>query len=122
MVIERGYDVFYNTAQGMFTDFEQRRFGNAMGIGDADNAEKYLTCDLLILDDLGTEINNQFTPTCLYYVLNTRLNMNRPTIINTNLTQDELLKRYDDRITSRLLGEFLVLPFRGVDLRMQKKR
>lgn len=122
VVIERGYDVFYNTAQGMFTDFEQRRFGNAMGIGDADNAEKYLTCDLLILDDLGTEINNQFTPTCLYYVLNTRLNMNRPTIINTNLTQDELLKRYDDRITSRLLGEFLVLPFRGVDLRMQKKR
>ncbi len=120
-VIERGYDVFYNTAQGMFTDFEQRRFGNAMAFGDADNAEKYLTCDLLILDDLGTEINNQFTPSCLYYVVNTRLNSNRPTIINTNLTQDELLRRYDDRITSRLLGEYLVLPFRGVDLRMQKR-
>ena len=119
-VIELGFDVFYNTAVGMISDFEVRRFGNTMALGDADNTERYVACDLLILDDLGTEVVNQFTQSCLYYVLNSRLNLNRPTIISTNLKPDELRRTYADRITSRLMGEFLILPFYGTDIRKQK--
>lgn len=119
-VIERGYDVFYNSAVGMISDFECRRFGNTAAMGDADNTERYVSCDLLILDDLGTEMVNQFTQSTLYYILNTRLNMNRPTVISTNLKADELLKTYNERITSRLIGEFDLVPFYGVDVRKQK--
>ena len=119
-VIERGYDVFYNSAVGMISDFECRRFGNTAAMGDADNTERYVSCDLLILDDLGTEIVNQFTQSTLYYILNTRLNMSRPTVISTNLKAEDLVKTYNERITSRLIGEFDVIPFYGVDIRKQK--
>ncbi|MBQ9761097.1 MAG: ATP-binding protein [Clostridia bacterium] len=119
-VIERGYDVFYNSAVGMISDFEFRRFGNSLAHTDGDRTERYTECDLLIIDDLGTEVINQFTISCLYHVLNTRLNLRLPTIISTNLTLAELRKTYNDRITSRLTGEFLVLPFVGTDIRRQK--
>ena len=119
-VIEGGYDVFYNSAVGMISDFECRRFGNTATMGDADNTERYISCDLLILDDLGTEMVNQFTQSTLYYILNTRLNMNRPTVISTNLRAEELLKTYNERITSRLMGEFDLVPFYGIDIRKQR--
>ncbi len=119
VVIERGYDVFYNSAVGMISDFESRRFGNA-AFGDADNTERYISCDLLILDDLGTEVVNQYTQSTLYHVLNSRLNLNRPTVISTNLGANELQKVYSDRIVSRLIGEFRVFPFYGTDIRKQK--
>ena len=119
-VIERGYDVFYNSAVGMLSDFEARRFGNGMMPGDGDNTARYTDCDLLIIDDLGTEVVNQFTLSCLYYVINTRLNLNKQTVISTNLSSAELRKTYSDRITSRLFGEFYVLPFSGTDVRRQK--
>ena len=82
--------------------------------------DRYFSCDLLIIDDLGTEVNNQFTTSVLYNLINTRLNKRQSTIINTNLTQDEFRKRYWDRITSRVLGEYTVLPFLGTDVRAQK--
>lgn len=119
-VIERGYDVFYNSAVGMISDFECKRFGNGIATGDADNTDRYVSCDLLILDDLGTEVVNQFTQSSLYYVINCRLNLNKPTVISTNLTATELRKTYSDRITSRLMGEFLLVPFLGTDIRRQK--
>lgn len=120
VVLEKGYDVFYNSAVGMISDFEYRRFGNSLAMGDADNTERYISCDLLILDDLGTEVVNQFTQSTLYYVINTRLNMNRPTVISTNLTAADLRKTYSDRIASRLIGEFRVLAFYGTDVRRKK--
>ncbi len=119
-VIGRGYDVFYNSAVGMISDFECKRFGNGMAISDADNTDRYVTCDLLILDDLGTEVVNQFTQSSLYYVLNCRLNLGKPTVISTNLKAADLQKTYSDRITSRLLGEFRLIPFVGTDVRKQK--
>ncbi len=119
-VIERGYDVYYNSAVGMISDFECRRFGNGLAQSDGDDTARYTECDLLIIDDLGTEVVNQFTLSCLYYVLNTRLNLQRPTLISTNLTSAELRKTYSDRITSRLMGEYLLIPFYGTDVRKQK--
>ncbi len=121
-VISRGYDVYYNSAVGMISDFEFRRFGNGMVAGGGDDISRYIDCDLLIIDDLGTEVVNQFTLSCLYYVINTRLNLQKPMIISTNLKSSELRKTYSDRISSRLTGEFQVVPFYGTDVRKQKLR
>ena len=119
-VIERGCDVFYVSAVSMLSDFERERFGNSAGGETGVGTDRYFSCDLLIIDDLGTEVNNQFTTSVLYNVINTRLNRRQSTVINTNLTQDEFRKRYWDRITSRVLGEYTVLPFIGTDVRAQK--
>ena len=122
VVIERGYDVYYNSAVGMISHFEQRRFGNGLASGEdeGDETARYTECDLLIIDDLGTEVHNQFTTSVLYNIINTRINKKLSTVINTNLTQDEFRKHYWDRITSRVLGEYTVLPFLGTDIRAQK--
>ena len=119
-IIERGYDVCYVGAQGMISDFEYNRFGNGSVAYSDGDLEKYTECDLLIIDDLGTEVANQFTTSCLYNVINTRLNKKKQTIISTNLSQDEFRKRYWDRITSRVFGEYVILPFVGTDIRSQK--
>ena len=116
-VIERGFDVFYVTAIGMLGDFENKRFGN----GDAQiSTDRYYTADLLIIDDLGTEVVNQFTISCIYDVINSRINNRKCTIINTNLNKKEIENKYSERITSRLFGEYYPIPFVGVDIRKQK--
>lgn len=120
VIIEKGNDVYYAGANSMFADFEQKRFGNSADPDAEGDIEKYFSCDLLIIDDLGSEVTNQFTTSCLYNVINSRLNKRKPTIISTNLTQDEFRKRYWDRIASRVFGEYTVLPFCGVDIRAQK--
>ena len=114
-VIERGYDVLYVCAIDMFADFEQKQFGNG-----EDNTRRYFDCDLLIIDDLGTELTNQFTVSCLYNVINSRINSAKSTFINTNLSRKEIETKYAERITSRLFGEYYPLVFTGVDVRKQK--
>ncbi len=119
-VISRGFDAVCETAQNFFSDFEYERFNRPYGSFDQNEeskTDKYFNCDLLIIDDLGTELTNQFTVSCLYNIINTRLNRGRSMIINTNLTRDELNKRYADRITSRLFGEFSPMMFLGKDMR-----
>ena len=118
-VLERGYDVVYETIQNILSDFEYDRFKS--GYSDAaPRGDRYLACELLIIDDLGTEQLTQFTLATLYHLLNTRLNHGKQTVINTNVTGEELQARYESRITSRLLGEYDVLLFSGNDIRMQK--
>lgn len=117
-VIERGYEVVYDTATNIMNDFEQEHFKN----GEKGMTDKYFNCDLLIIDDLGTEMQTSFTLSTLYNIINTRINRAKGTIINTNLSQDELRKRYEERITSRLFGEYMPLLFTGADVRMLKLR
>jgi DNA replication protein DnaC len=119
-VIDRHFDVLYVTATGMMGDFEQKRFGNSAIDGDAGETDRYYSADLLIIDDLGTEIANQFTATCLYDVINTRIMKRKSTIISTNLKTDEIRKRYWDRITSRIFGEYQPVSFVGTDIRQQR--
>lgn len=119
-VIERGFDVRYETVQNMLSDFERWQFYRRGE--DDDPTARYFECDLLIVDDIGTEVTNQFTISCLYNLINTRSNRGRGMIFNTNLTQKMLRERYADRITSRLFGEFAVLPFEGRDVRAEKLR
>lgn len=117
-VVEHGYGVIYETVGTVFSDFEYDQFRATRG--EAPRAEKYLTCDLLILDDLGTEFTNSFTVTCLYQIINTRLTHGLSTVVSTNLTPAELTARYDERLTSRFLGAYRVLRFLGRDVRFQK--
>ena len=121
-IIRRGYDVVCETAQNLFSDFEYERFGRSYNRDENEEkrTDRYFDCDLLIIDDLGTEMGNNFTVSCLYNIVNTRLNKGKTVIINTNLTRDDLRKRYDERLTSRLFGEFLPIMFTGRDMRELK--
>lgn len=118
VIIEQGNSVIYEPAQSLMLTFENQRFGD--GDYSDGSTTKYFDCDVLIIDDFGTEISNQFTVSTFYNVINTRLNKKLSTIINTNLNQNELRDRYTDRITSRLFGEFFPLVFLGKDIRQQK--
>ena len=120
VVIERGYDVVYSGAIGMFSDFERARFGNSSGQETGEKTERYYGCDLLMIDDLGSEMSNQFTISALYDVINTRINKGLPMMISTNLRQDEMRSRYGDRITSRIFGEFAAFMLTGTDVRAKK--
>jgi len=119
-VIEKGYDVLYETSQNIISDFSFERFGRGFGDQSENKTERYFDCDLLIIDDFGTEETNQFSVACFYNLINTRQNKSLPTIINTNILHDAIAKRYTERIASRLFGEFTVLSFTGRDIRMQK--
>ncbi len=120
VLIERGFDVVYDSAQNIISDFEYERFGRGYGDNSDSRTDKYFDCDMLIIDDLGTEMANQFTVSCLYNIINTRINHSKSMIISTNLAQNEIRERYADRITSRLFGDFMVMKFAGKDIRLQK--
>ena len=120
-VLKKGYDVLYVTALDLIGDFEAEQFGSK-SLAHGELTDKYFDCDLLIVDDLGTEVANQFTVSVIYNLLNIRINRNAPTLISTNLSQKDLLAKYNDRITSRIFGEFRPLLFLGADVRMQKIR
>ncbi len=117
-VIEGGHDVVYESVQTVFADFEYDRFRNGYS-NERGRAERYMTAELLILDDLGAEFGNQFTVSCLYQLINTREVKGLSTIVSTNLTAQELMERYDGRLTSRFLGNYRILQFVGKDARLQ---
>ena len=120
-LIDRGFDVLYETAQNLFGDFEDEKFNRAYNTGvEERKTDRYFSCDLLIIDDLGAELSNQFTASCLYNLINTRFNMGKSCIINTNLNLSEIEKRYSQRIFSRLCGQYQLLQFTGRDIRMMK--
>ncbi len=119
-VADRGCSVVYETAGHLFTKLERAKFN-----GDEDarrETEKYQSCDLLIVDDLGTEMPGQFVTAALYSLLNDRLLSGKPMVISTNLNIDELRRRYSPQIASRLEGSFTRLTFLGEDVRVLKNR
>jgi DNA replication protein DnaC len=117
---EQGYSVCYETAAGLFSKLEKAKFTPSEE--NSREAEKLEKCDLLILDDLGTEMPSQFVTAALYNLLNTRLLAKKPMIITTNLNVDEAAGRYSMQISSRLYGEFKRLTFLGSDIRIIKSR
>ena len=118
VVIEKGFSVAYDTVNEIMSDFEAQRFRGT--VSDDEIRKRYYDSDLLIIDDLGCEIINQFTVSVVYNLVNTRINNGLSTIINTNLSRNELREKYADRITSRIFGEFKPLLFLGNDIRSQK--
>ena len=79
-----------------------------------------MNCDLLILDDLGSEMTTAMTQATLYTLINTRLAAGRRTVISSNLSPDDIRRRYTPQIASRLEGEFRALPFFGSDIRLKR--
>ena len=118
-LIENGYDVVYEIAQNIFSDFDTDRFRDRFSDTEL-LSERYFDCDLLIIDDLGTEIVTNNTVSYLYNIINTRINKKLPIIISTNLSAKEIKSMYHERITSRLFGEFTIVKFEGSDVRQKK--
>ena len=122
-VSENGFSVVYDTAGNVFAQFEAKKFqrDSQDGLEARDETRRYLNCDLLILDDLGSELTTQFTQSALYELVNSRLVAGRGTVISSNLTLEEAARRYSPQISSRLEGEYHVLHFFGDDIRLVKK-
>ena len=119
-VAEQGYSVVYETAAHLFNKLEKAKFGG--GEDAQQSVDKYSQCDLLIIDDLGTEMPNQFVIAALYQLVNDRLMFNKPMVISTNLNVEEMARRYSPQIASRLHGSFDRLTFVGEDIRVLKNR
>lgn len=115
VVINKGFNVCYGTSQNICDDLQSEQFGRTDNINYTKN--QVLGCDLLVLDDLGTEIDNQYSIATVYNIVNSRLLAGRPTIISTNYTFSKLEEKYDKRITSRLTGEYVPFYFIGNDIR-----
>ncbi|PWM21313.1 MAG: ATP-binding protein [Oscillospiraceae bacterium] len=118
-VIEGGYDVLYLPFHTLLARLETARFSKGSAEYQ-DYLDPVLSCELLVLDDLGSEFTTAFSTSVLYDLINTRQLRGLPTIINTNLTEGEISGRYGERLHSRLLGGFRVIPFMGEDVRLQK--
>lgn len=118
VAINKGYSVIYGTSQNILSDLQNENFGRTDNIYY--NEYDVLHTDLLILDDLGTEYRSQYSVACLYNIINTRILQKKPTIISTNATFDDLSQNYDQRITSRIAGEYSTLILQGNDIRYIK--
>lgn len=119
-VAEKGYSVAYETASHLFSKLEKNRFNPDQASSEA--VEKLQSADLLIIDDLGTELPGNFVTAALYTLVNDRLLAGKPMVISTNLNIEEIGRRYSPQIASRLQGSFTLLPFVGQDIRILKNK
>lgn len=117
-VIRKGFGVIYVSAPSLVNKLEKNYFSNS---NESDDTTSLLTtCDLLIIDDLGTEFHTQYSVSALYNIINSRMLFEKPTIINTNFSMRELEKQYTDRFVSRINGHAQKLDFLGSDIRIRK--
>ena len=119
-VADRGCSVVYESAGHLFSKLEQAKFSPSEEARR--EAAKFTDCDLLIIDDLGTEMPGQFVTAGLYSLVNDRLLMGKPMVISTNLNVEEMSRRYSPQIASRLHGSVQRLTFLGEDIRVLKNR
>ena len=118
VLIASGYTVIYDSAGALLHKLEQEHFGR--GSAEEDTLDTLRSCDLLIIDDFGTEFETSFTRSQIYTILNSRMNAGRAVIVNTNLTPEEIGSRYGDRVLSRLITG-RIMEFYGKDIRLQKR-
>ena len=120
-LLDRSHTVVYLTSLKLFDILETYKFDHTLSHAEKDASVSYiLDSDLLIIDDLGTELNNSFTSSQLYRCIDARLNEKRATIISTNLSFDDLRERYSERIFSRLTSSYILLKLTGDDIRLRK--
>ncbi len=118
VVADRGYSVVYESASHLFGKLERAKFYNDEQARK--DSQRYTDCDLLIVDDLGTEMPSQFTTSALYTLINDRILYGRPMILSTNLNTEDFSRRYSSQVASRLNGNFQRVPFLGEDIRAKK--
>lgn len=121
-VIDKGLNVVYQTSPILMDQILEYKFSYDKTETQKEKYNKIFNVDLLIIDDLGTETmnNNKFTE--LFNIINTRLLNNKKMVISTNLSLNDLYNRYDERILSRLIGNFTICKFIGEDIRLKKKK
>lgn len=122
VVSEDGFSVVYDTAGHIFSQFEAAKFRRDDVDEPDESVERCMACDLLILDDLGSELTTQFTQSALYELINGRLVGGKRTVISSNLSMEEAAVRYSPQIASRLEGEYHLLHFFGEDIRLLRKK
>lgn len=122
VVAEKGFSVCYESASAALESFELAKFSRDTEEGEAAavRTKRMQECDLMILDDLGTEMSTPMAQSALYTLINTRLVNEKKTIISTNLKDEDLQRRYTAQVYSRIAGEFTALPFVGRDIRRMK--
>lgn len=119
-LMDSGHSVIYLSAGDLFEVFSRNKFDYDTPEDMRDTYRYILDCDLLIIDDLGTELNNSFTSSQLFYCINERMNMSRSTTISTNLSIARLRDSYTDRVTSRIM-RYRIIPLYGRDIRLLKR-
>ncbi len=115
-LIEKGFDVVYGSAFNLLSEIETEHFtynGN-------DTHNMLLSCDLLVIDDLGSEFTSSYIQSVVLNIINTRMLSKRPTVISTNLSMTQIEDRYTPRVVSRLIGNFTAKKFFGADIRQMK--
>jgi len=120
-LLQREHSVLYFTA----TDLLNILITSAFNKNDLDSnnlRELIYSCECLIVDDLGTEITNSAVDTQLFICINERLQSKKPVIISSNLSLNHIRERYDERIASRISGNYQIIKIIGEDIRVQKKR
>ncbi len=120
-LMDTAHHVVYMTSHALFGAFEAHQFDHTERSEEATLYPYLFDCDLLIIDDLGTELSNAFTNSWLYTCLNERQLHGRSTIISTNLSLEQLRDRYSERIFSRITGNYTLLKLIGKDIRVLKR-
>lgn len=118
VIMHKSFYALYSSSLDLFRTLQNEYFGKTEY--DKNTMQIVLEADLVIIDDLGAEFDSQFNSSCLYNIINSRLNMNKPTIINTNMTPTEIERRYSSRVASRLMTMYKCLKFVGKDVRQIK--
>lgn len=118
--IDKGFGVIYVSAPAILAKIENEHFGRR-DTAKNNTEQLIMNCDLLILDDLGTEFATNFTVSAIYNIINTRMITSKPTIISTNLSVKELQEKYNERTVSRIIGMLRRVEFVGTDVRQLKR-
>ena len=118
-LIESSHSVLYMTAAALIDLFQSRTLNREET--DESSYDHILNCDLLIIDDLGTERNTAFSISQLFVCFNERILRKKSTIVSTNLSLDDVKSRYTERIFSRISSHYTMLRLVGDDIRIQKK-
>lgn len=119
-VVDQGHCVVYESASQLFSKLEKNRF--APDEQSQEQVDRLYSCDLLIVDDLGTELPGNFVTAALYNLVNERILAGKPMLVSTNLNVSEIEKRYSPQIASRFRGNFQGLTFVGQDIRVLRSK
>ncbi|MDR1466874.1 MAG: ATP-binding protein [Oscillospiraceae bacterium] len=120
-VLDKGLGVIYGSVETIVERLEEEKFSNSFDKDNYNSNKHIKNCDLLILDDLGVEFSNSFSNFAVYSIVDSRIMLGKPTIINTNLSFEELERRYSERLVSRIMGHYINADFWGNDIRQQKR-
>ncbi len=122
VLIDRYVSVIYLSSHDLFEIFSRYKFSREAEEDVEETYRHILECEMLIVDDLGTEVNNSFVSSQLFYCINERINRQKGTIISTNLSMNMLQDTYSDRVTSRIMSHYIHIPLYGGDIRMKKRQ